>query len=112
MSDCLFCKIAKGEIPADIVKNDQEFVAFRDVNPQAPTHLLAIPRAHVRSLNELHDDHAVGRLMMFARDAAKAEGLADDGFRLVINTNEHGGQTVWHLHVHILGGRAMGWPPG
>ncbi len=112
MSDCLFCKIVSGEIPATIVKDDEEFVAFRDVNPQAPTHVLAIPRAHVRSLNELDDDHVAGRLVMFARDVAKAEGLADDGYRLVINTNDNGGQTVWHLHVHVLGGRAMGWPPG
>ncbi len=112
MSDCLFCKIATGEIHSTIVKNNEEFVAFRDVNPQAPTHVLAIPKAHVRSLNELDDDDLAGRLMMFAREVAKAEGLADDGFRLVINTNDHGGQTVWHLHVHVLGGRAMGWPPG
>ena len=112
MSDCLFCKIASGKIPATIVKNDEEFVAFRDVNPQAPTHVLVIPRAHVRSLNELDDDSLAGRLVMFARDVAKAEGLADDGYRLVINTNDHGGQTVWHIHVHVLGGRAMGWPPG
>jgi histidine triad (HIT) family protein len=112
MSDCLFCKIATGEIPATIVQNNEEFVAFRDVNPQAPTHVLVIPREHIRSLNELDDDQAVGRLMMFARDVAKAERLADDGYRLVINTNDHGGQTVWHLHVHVLGGRAMGWPPG
>ena len=112
LSDCLFCKIVSGEIPATIVKDDEEFVAFRDVNPQAPTHVLAIPRAHVRSLNELDDDHVAGRLVMFARDVAKAEGLADDGYRLVINTNDHGGQTVWHIHVHVLGGRTMGWPPG
>jgi histidine triad (HIT) family protein len=112
MSDCLFCRIVSGEIPATIVKDDEEFVAFRDVNPKAPTHVLAIPKAHVRSLNEMDDGHMAGRLMMFARDVAKAEGLADDGYRLVINTNDHGGQTVWHIHVHVLGGRAMGWPPG
>lgn len=112
MTDCLFCKIVSGEIPATIVKDGDEFIAFRDVNPRAPIHVLAIPKAHVRSLNELDDAGVAGRLLMFAREVASAEGMADDGFRTVINTNDHGGQTVWHLHVHLLGGRAMEWPPG
>ena len=112
MSDCLFCQIVSGEIPATIVRDDAEFLAFRDVGPQAPTHVLAIPRQHVRSLNELDDEGVAGRLLMFAKTVAAAENLAQDGFRLVVNTNADGGQTVWHLHVHILGGRTMNWPPG
>ncbi len=112
MSDCLFCKIVSGEIPATIAKDDPEFVAFRDVNPQAPTHVLAIPKRHVRSLNDLDDDGLAGRLLRFAKGVAEGEGLAENGYRLVVNTNSDGGQTVWHLHVHILGGRAMAWPPG
>lgn len=112
MTDCLFCKIVAGEIPATVVKDDDEFLAFRDVHPRAPTHVLVVPKAHVRSLNELDDEGMAGRLLMFAREVAREEGLADDGFRTVINTNDHGGQTVWHLHVHVLGGRAMDWPPG
>ena len=112
MSDCLFCKIASGEIPGTIVMDAPEFLAFRDVNPQAPTHILAIPKQHIRSLNDLDDEGVAGRLMLFARSVAAEEGLADNGFRVVINTNADGGQTVGHLHVHILGGRGMEWPPG
>ncbi len=112
MSDCLFCKIVSGEILSTIVMDAPEFLAFRDVNPQAPTHILAIPKQHIRSLNDLDDEGVAGRLMLFARSVAAEEGLADKGFRVVINTNALGGQTVGHLHVHILGGRAMEWPPG
>jgi histidine triad (HIT) family protein len=112
MSDCLFCKIVAGEIPATKVAESAEFLAFRDINPQAPTHVLAIPRQHVASLNEATDATMVGGLVLFARDVAVAEGLADDGYRVVINTNAGAGQTVFHIHAHLLGGRALGWPPG
>ena len=112
MSDCLFCKIVSGEISGTIVMDAPEFLAFRDVNPQAPTHILAIPKQHIRSLNDLDDEGVAGRLMLFAQSVAAEEGLADNGFRVVINTNADGGQTVGHLHVHILGGRGMEWPPG
>lgn len=112
MSDCLFCKIATGEIPAKTVKQSDRFVAFRDINPQAPTHVLVIPRTHIASVNEAADPELLGALVLFARDVATAEGLAADGYRVVINTNAHGGQTVFHLHAHLLGGRPMRWPPG
>jgi len=112
MSDCLFCKIAAGEIASGAVAQNDEFFAFRDINPQAPTHVLAIPRDHIATLNEADDAALIGRLVLFARDVARDEGLADDGWRLVINTNAGAGQTVFHVHAHILGGRAMRWPPG
>ena len=112
MSDCLFCKIAAGEIPAAVVRKNDDFLAFRDINPQAPTHLLAIPVRHVASLNEVKDEHMLGELMTFARDVAREAGLANKGYRVVVNTNHDGGQTVNHLHLHILGGREMRWPPG
>ncbi len=115
MSDCLFCKIAAGEIPAAVVRKNDDFLAFRDINPQAPTHLLAIPVRHIASLNEVkdgQDGHLLGELMTFARDVAREAGLANKGYRVVVNTNHDGGQTVDHLHLHILGGREMKWPPG
>ena len=112
MTDCLFCRIARGDIPATIVKQTDRYLAFRDIHPQAPNHLLAIPREHVRSLNEATDAALVGGLVLFARDVAREEGIADSGFRLVLNTNGDGGQTVFHVHAHVLGGRAMQWPPG
>ena len=112
MSDCLFCKIAGGETPAAVVSETEDFLAFRDISPQAPTHVLAIPRRHLTSMNEVSEADFVGRLLVFARDVATQEGLSDGGYRLVINTNRDGGQTVDHLHVHLLGGRAMRWPPG
>lgn len=112
MSDCLFCKIASGDIPATVVARDGDFVAFRDINPEAPTHVLAIPHAHVESLNRTADADLLGRLLLFARGVAESEGLAERGYRVVINTNADGGQTVFHLHAHVLGGRAMRWPPG
>lgn len=110
--DCLFCKIVAGNIPVDKVAEDENFFAFRDINPQAPVHVLAVPKSHVASLNETTDSDLIGRLALFARDLARNEGLAEKGYRLVINTNADGGQTVFHLHAHILGGRAMHWPPG
>jgi histidine triad (HIT) family protein len=112
MSDCLFCRIVAGEIPANRVTETEQFLAFRDINPQAPTHVLAIPKQHVASLNETDDAMLIGELLLFARDVAGGEGLADDGYRVVLNTNAGAGQTVFHVHAHILGGRAMRWPPG
>ena len=112
MSDCLFCKIAAGETPADIVKRTDKFVAFRDISPQAPTHVLVIPTYHVASLNDAKDPDLLGRMLVFARDLARELGLAERGYRVVMNTNPDGGQTVFHLHVHLLGGRVMKWPPG
>ena len=112
MSDCLFCKIAAGEIPASVVSQTDNYVAFRDLNPQAPIHLLAIPVRHVASLNEVKDGHLLAGLLAFARDVAREAGLANRGYRVVVNTNHDGGQTVNHLHLHVLGGREMKWPPG
>jgi len=112
MSDCLFCKIIAGEIPSTKVQESDRFYAFRDINPQAPSHVLAIPRQHVASLNEATDATLMGDLLLFARDVAKQEGLAEDGYRVVINTNAGAGQTVFHIHAHVLGGRPLRWPPG
>lgn len=114
MSDesCLFCRIVRGEIPATIVRETEDFVAFRDINPQAPVHILVIPRRHVASLNAATDASLVGRMSLLAVEIARQEGIAESGYRTVINTNDDGGQTVHHLHVHILGGRPMRWPPG
>jgi histidine triad (HIT) family protein len=112
MSDCLFCKIVAGEIPATPVAETEGYLAFRDISPQAPTHVLAIPKRHVPSLNEADDGALLGGLVLFARDVACDEGLADDGYRVVINTNAGAGQTVFHVHAHVLGGRPMAWPPG
>ena len=112
MSDCLFCKMVAGEIPCTKVKEDDDYLAFRDISPQAPTHVLAIPKRHVASLNEADDGAMLGGLVLFARDVAVEEGLAEDGYRVVLNTMAGAGQTVFHIHAHVLGGRAMGWPPG
>ena len=110
--DCLFCRIARGEIPARLVAEDEHCVAFRDVNPQAPLHVLVIPRAHVATLNDADDPAVVGRLALLAARIARDEGVADAGYRVVINTNADAGQTVFHIHLHLLGGRQMKWPPG
>lgn len=112
MGDCLFCKIVAGEIPAAKVAESDDYFAFRDISPQAPTHVLAVPKRHVPSLNEADDGALLGGLVLFARDVAREEGLADDGYRVVINTNAGAGQTVFHVHAHVLGGRPMTWPPG
>lgn len=111
-SDCLFCRIARQEIPAAIVREDEHTVAFRDIDPKAPTHVLVIPREHVSSLNEATDAEVLGRLLLAARDVAAAEGLAARGYRTVINCGAEAGQTVFHVHLHLLGGRALTWPPG
>jgi histidine triad (HIT) family protein len=111
-SDCLFCKIVAKTIPAKLVAENASCVAFRDINPQAPTHILVIPRYHVASLNEAKDAALVGEMHLMAAEIAKAEGLAERGYRTVINTNGDAGQTVFHVHLHLLGGRRMSWPPG
>lgn len=112
MNGCIFCKIAAGEIPATIVRTGDGVVAFKDLNPQAPTHVLVIPTVHVGSLNDAKDPQLLGRLLAFAREVAQEAGIATRGYRVVLNTNPDGGQTVFHLHLHVLGGRAMQWPPG
>jgi histidine triad (HIT) family protein len=113
-SSCLFCRIAAREIPADIVRESETLVAFRDVNPQAPTHILLIPKEHVTSVAELSDGHAgvLADIMQAASHLARADGIADSGWRVVTNVGPDAGQTVFHLHFHLLGGRVMGWPPG
>ncbi len=112
MTGCLFCKVASGEIPATVVKRADGLLAFQDINPQAPTHLLVIPTVHIASLKDATDDTLLGRMLGFARDLAREVGIAERGYRIVVNTNADGGQTVFHLHLHLLGGRAMRWPPG
>lgn len=112
--NCLFCRIVAGTIPADIVHDSDAVLAFRDISPQAPVHVLVIPKAHVSSLAATTDEHqaVLGEILRVCRNVARSEGIADEGFRIVANTGENGGQTVDHLHVHVLGGRAMSWPPG
>lgn len=110
--DCLFCRIVSGAIPAARVAENATCIAFRDVNPQAPVHVLVIPRLHVASLNEAASPDLLGAMLQTARDVAQAEGIAAGGYRVVFNTNADGGQTVFHLHAHVLGGRHMAWPPG
>lgn len=115
MSDnCLFCKIAAGEIPSAQVYSDEHIVAFRDINPAAPQHILLIPRKHIQSVAALspQDGEVMGRLMLAAKQVAEDEGLAESGYRCVLNTGRIGGQTVAHLHLHLLAGRQMTWPPG
>jgi histidine triad (HIT) family protein len=110
--DGLFCRIVRKEIPAAIVAEDAHCVAFRDINPQAPVHILVVPREHVASLDEARSGEMVGRMALFAAELARSEGIAARGYRTVFNTNADGGQTVPHLHLHLLGGRALKWPPG
>lgn len=113
-SDCLFCKILAGDIPADIIYESDTAIAFRDINPKAPTHMLIIPRRHISTINEItpDDQEIVGSLYSVARDIAAADGFADEGYRVVMNCNEAAGQTVFHIHLHLLAGRAFVWPPG
>lgn len=112
--NCLFCKIAQGEIPATIVYDEPEIIAFRDIRPQAPTHILIIPKRHIATINDTDskDEQLLGCMVLIAKKLAKAEQLADDGYRLVFNVNPRGGQEVYHIHLHLLGGRQMIWPPG
>ena len=114
MTDCLFCKIISGEIKGNIVHQDERVVAFRDINPQAPMHVLIVPRRHISSLNALQpsDDGIVGEMVRRAAAIAKEHGHAEAGYRTVFNCNADAGQTVFHVHLHVLGGRSMGWPPG
>ncbi len=112
MTDCLFCKMVAREIEPDVVYEDEKVLAFRDINPQAPTHILIIPKIHVATLNELDDLALSGQILQTAIRLAKQEGLADEGYRTVFNCNAQGGQEVFHLHMHLLGGRQMNWPPG
>jgi len=114
MDDCLFCKIAKGEIPSKRIYEDDELLAFHDIGPKAPVHFLVIPKRHIASLMELEkaDTDLVGRLVFKAQEIAKELGCSEKGARFVFNCKSDGGQTVEHLHLHVLGGRAMGWPPG
>lgn len=114
MSTCLFCEIAAGRIKADIVHEDDRFVAFRDISPKAPSHVLVVPRRHIASLNDLvgPDQGLADGLLGAGVVAAQAEGLAPGGYRFVINCGDDGGQSVGHLHLHVLGGRPLAWPPG
>ena len=114
MSDCLFCKIVSGDIPAEKVFENDHVIGFQDLNPQAPTHVLVIPKKHVSTINDLQDEDKalVGEMYMAAKQIAADQGLAEKGYRTVINCNEEAGQTVFHIHLHLLGGRRMQWPPG
>lgn len=114
MSECLFCRIAKREIPADIVAEDDVMIAFNDINPQAPTHILLVPKTHTATVSDLTEKTAqvMAHATMMANRLAKQRGIVEDGYRLVVNCGSQAGQSVWHLHVHLLGGRPMRWPPG
>ncbi len=114
MSDCLFCKIISGQIPAAIVHQDNALVGFRDISPKAPLHVLIVPRRHIATLNDLtaDDDALVGSMARLAATLAKEHGYDQDGFRTVFNCNADAGQTVFHIHMHLLAGRPLGWPPG
>jgi histidine triad (HIT) family protein len=114
MSDCLFCRIIAGEIPGAFVHQDERLVAFKDINPQAPMHLLIVPRRHIPTLNDLgpEDDALVGEMTRLAATLAREHGHDERGYRTVFNCNAGAGQTVFHIHMHVLGGRSFGWPPG
>lgn len=114
MSDCLFCKMVSGEIKPDTVMETDDILAFRDISPQAPTHILIIPKKHISTINDItpEDTEVMGKLFQVAKDVAAQEGLAEPGYRAVMNCNSDGGQAVYHIHLHLLGGRQMDWPPG
>lgn len=114
MSDCLFCKMVAGEIKPELVLETDDLIAFRDINPQASSHVLIVPRKHISTANDLTeaDQTLVGKLFLAARKIAAGEGVAESGYRLVMNCNAGAGQTVFHIHLHLLGGRRMSWPPG
>jgi histidine triad (HIT) family protein len=114
MSDKLFKMIIDREIPADIIYETEDILAFRDINPQAPVHVLIIPKEQIRTINDLESKHGemLGKLFLVAAEIAQSEGIAEEGYRVVMNCNEAGGQAVYHIHLHLLGGRQMGWPPG
>lgn len=114
MSDCIFCKMASGEIKPDVVYEANTMLTFRDINPQAPTHVLVIPKRHIPTLNDVepNDRELIGDLYLVAQEVARREGIAESGYRTVFNCRGDGGQEVYHLHLHVLGGRRMQWPPG
>lgn len=114
MSDCIFCKIVSGDIPSDIVYQDEYVLGFRDMSPQAPVHVLLIPKKHIATINDIQeeDTQVIGKLYLAAKAIAKQEGMAEDGYRCVMNCNQDGGQAVYHIHLHLLGKRQMTWPPG
>lgn len=114
MSDCLFCKMITGEIEADVVYENDAVLAFRDINPQAPTHVLIIPKTHIATIEDITPDYAalVGQLYLAAQEVARIEGLSEAGYRTVMNCREGAGQSVFHIHLHLLGGRPLQWPPG
>lgn len=114
MSDCLFCKIAARQVKAEVVRETEDLVAFRDIRPQAPTHVLVVPKRHVPTLNELSEADAplIGRMFLLAKEIARAEKIDQTGYRTVFNVHRDAGQTVFHIHLHLLGGRPMSWPPG
>ena len=114
MSECLFCKIRDGEIPGDIVYENNYVLAFNDINPVAPTHILIIPKEHISTLNDLEENHTqtMGELILAAKKIAESKGFSEAGYRTVFNCNENGQQTVFHIHLHLIGGRQMSWPPG
>ncbi len=114
MTDTIFDKIINKEIPADILFEDDEVLAFKDVSPQAPVHFLVIPKIQIKTLNDIEESQAalIGKMTLTAQKVAQAQGIADDGYRVVMNCNEYGGQTVYHIHMHVLGGRQLSWPPG
>ncbi|MFK7159867.1 histidine triad nucleotide-binding protein [Marinospirillum sp. MEB164] len=114
MENCIFCQIAQHQLPAKIAYEDDQVIAFHDIHPAAPIHLLVIPKKHITTLNDLEEEDAalVGRLQITAAKLAKELGFADAGYRVVMNCNQDGGQTVWHIHMHVLAGRGLSWPPG
>jgi len=112
MTDCLFCKMVNGEIKPDVVFEDDKVLAFRDINPQAPMHVLIVPKSHIANLNTLNDAALGGHILKAAATIAEQLGYAESGYRSVFNCNDDGGQTVNHLHLHVLGGRRLSWPPG
>ncbi len=112
--ECIFCKIIDGQIPADLIYQDDSIVAFRDINPHAPTHVLIIPKKHIEKISDLNEEDAelVGKMVLVAKKIAEDEGITESGFRLVFNNNKDAGQEVFHIHLHLLGGRKFSWPPG
>lgn len=111
---CLFCKISAGDIPTQLVYEEKHIIAFHDIAPQAPHHILIIPRKHIATINDLQfeDNELIGDMMLVAKKIAADLKIAEDGYRVIMNCNPHGGQAVYHIHFHLLGGRCMGWPPG
>jgi len=114
MTDCLFCRIVAQEIEPDVVYETERVLAFKDLNPQGPVHILIIPKEHISTINDLNETHVqvTGEMVLAAQTVAHKLGIAEDGFRLIMNCNEHGGQSVYHIHMHLIGGRPLSWPPG